>query len=245
MNNYRLQIQYDGGKYKGWQRLGDNDNTIQAKIEHILSEMLARKIEIIGASRTDAGVHALAQIANFKVAEKLDPDKVKTYLNKYLSMDICVNGVDEVSENFHSRFNVKNKTYLYKIWNKECSNPFARKYSMYVKEKLDLEKIILATKYFIGEHDFTAFTNAKSKTKSKVRTIESISVNEVDGFIEIRLRGDGFLHNMARRIVGTLIEIGIGRKKVEDISKIFESGKRDQTGDMADACGLYLEKIRY
>ncbi|HCC07174.1 MAG TPA: tRNA pseudouridine(38-40) synthase TruA [Clostridiales bacterium] len=245
MNNYRLQIQYDGGKYKGWQRLGDDDNTIQGKIEHILSEMIGRKIEIIGSSRTDAGVHALAQIANFKIAEKLDADKVKDYLNKYLPMDICVNEVDEASENFHARFNVKNKTYLYKIWNKECTNPFMRKYSMYVKEKLDLEKMILATKYLIGEHDFTAFTNAKSKTKSKVRTIESIAINDVDGFIEIRLRGDGFLHNMARRVVGTLIDIGVGRKKADEIPKIFESGKRDQTGDMADACGLYLEKVRY
>jgi len=245
MNNYKLIIQYDGNKYKGWQRLGNTDDTVQARIENVLSKMLDRKIEIIGCSRTDTGVHALGQVANFMVNDKLNVLDTKNYINKYLPVDICVTEVIQASERFHARYNANGKTYLYKIWNKEHANPFMRKYSMYVKEKLNIEIMREASKYFLGEHDFTAYTNAKSKSKSMLRNIKSIEIKEINNFIEIRISGDGFLHNMARRIIGTLIEIGLDRKKGEDIPRILELKKRDQTGEMALACGLYLEEIRY
>ncbi|HBY20730.1 MAG: tRNA pseudouridine(38-40) synthase TruA [Clostridiales bacterium GWE2_32_10] len=245
MNNYKLIIQYDGNKYKGWQRLGNTDDTVQARIENVLSKMLDRKIEIIGCSRTDTGVHALGQVANFMVNDKLNVLDTKNYINKYLPEDICVTEVIQASERFHARYNANGKTYLYKIWNKEHANPFMRKYSMYVKEKLNIEIMREASKYFLGEHDFTAYTNAKSKSKSMLRNIKSIEIKEINNFIEIRISGDGFLHNMARRIIGTLIEIGLDRKKGEDIPRILELKKRDQTGEMALACGLYLEEIRY
>jgi tRNA pseudouridine38-40 synthase len=245
MNNYKLIIQYDGGRYKGWQRLGKGENTIQGKIENVLSELVGRKIEIIGCSRTDAGVHALAQIANFKIDENLTESEIKNYLNRYLPQDISITQVMSVPERFHARYNSKAKTYLYKIWNEEHTNPFMRKYSMHVKQKLNIERMKKACQYFIGEHDFTAFSNAKSKKKSMVREIYSIDIVENGGFIQIRVRGNGFLYNMVRKIVGTLIEVGLGKIDAEDIPRILDSKERSQVGCLADAGGLYLEKIDF
>lgn len=245
MNNYRLLIQYDGSRYKGWQRLGNGENTIQGKIEAVVSELAGKETEIIGASRTDAGVHALAQVANFKTDKEISPYEVKKYLNRYLPEDICIKEVNSVADNFHSRFNAKNKTYLYKIWNHEVKNPFMRKYSMHVDKKLNLDKMKEASEYFLGSHDFTAFSNAKSKKKSMVRDIYSISITENSGFIEIRVQGNGFLYNMVRRIVGTLIEIGLGKVDAKVIPAVMESGDRSKAGYIADASGLYLEKIEF
>ena len=245
MNNYRLTIQYDGGRYKGWQRLGNGENTIQGKIENVLSEMVGKKIQIIGCSRTDAGVHALAQIANFKISENLTEYEVKNYLNKYLPHDISIKEVMLVSENFHARYNAKGKVYLFKIWNEKYTNPFMRNYSMYVEKRLNITKMKKASQYFIGEHDFTAFSNAKSKKKSMVRKIYSIDIEENAGLIQIRVRGNGFLYNMVRRIVGTLIEVGSGRVDARNIPIIINSKERNQAGYIADACGLYLEMIEF
>jgi tRNA pseudouridine38-40 synthase len=245
MNNYKLVIQYDGGRYKGWQRLGNGESTIQDKIEHVLSEMAGHEIEIIGCSRTDAGVHALAQIANFKLEIPQSEELIKNYLNQYLPMDISVKEVTAVSENFHARYNAKDKTYLYKIWNKEYTNPFMRKYSMHVSKKLNLNEMIIASSYLTGAHDFTAFSNAKSKKKSMVREIYSIDFQEEDGFINIRVRGDSFLYNMVRWIIGTLVEVGLGNMDAKEIPSIIEAKDRNQTGNLADAGGLYLEKITY
>jgi len=245
MNNYKLTIQYDGGRYKGWQRLGDSENTIQGKMENVLSEMTGEKIEIIGCSRTDAGVHALSQIANVKFSANLSETEIKTYMNHYLPQDISVTELALVPETFHARYNAKAKTYLYKIWNEEFTNPFMRKYSMHVEKKLNISDMKKACRYFIGEHDFTAFSNAKSKKKSMVREIYSIDINELDGFLDIRVRGNGFLYNMVRRIIGILIEVGLGKVEAEDIPNIIISKERYQAGNMADACGLFLEKIDY
>lgn len=244
MNNYKLTIQYDGGRYKGWQRLGNGENTIQGKIENVLSEMVGGKIEIIGSGRTDAGVHALAQIANFKISDNLAESEIKLYLNKYLPQDISVTEVTLVPERFHARYNATDKTYLYKIWNEAHTNPFMRKYSMHVEKKLDITRMEKAAKHFIGEHDFTAFSNAKSKKKSMVRKIYSIDIEENSGFIEIRVRGNGFLYNMVRKIVGTLINVGLGEIQADAISDILHSKERNHAG-FADACGLYLEKIDF
>lgn len=245
MNNYKLTIQYDGGRYKGWQRLGDDENTIQGKLENVLSELIGEKIEVIGCSRTDAGVHALLQIANFKTSRNFTDIEIKTYLNKYLPHDISIIKVTSVPESFHSRYNAKAKTYLYKIWNEEHANPFLRKFSMHIEKKLNISEMIKASSFFIGEHDFTSFSNAKSKKKSMVREIYSIDITENDGLIEIRVSGNGFLYNMVRRMIGTLIEVGLGKTKVENITNIMISKERYQAGSMAEACGLFLEKIDY
>ncbi|PEP56914.1 MULTISPECIES: tRNA pseudouridine(38-40) synthase TruA [Bacillus] len=245
MNNYKLTIQYDGGRYKGWQRLGNNDNTIQGKIESVLSEMTGREIEIIGCSRTDAGVHALHQVANFKIDENLPELKVKKYLNQYLPNDISITDVELVSERFHARYNSKSKTYLYKIWNEEHTNPFMRKYSMHVGKKLNIENMQKAAQYLIGSHDFTAFSNAKSKKKSMVREIYMLDVVESEGFIQIRVNGNGFLHNMVRKVVGALVEVGLGQLDAEVIPQILEAKQRNQINCLADASGLYLEKVDF
>lgn len=245
MNNYRLTIQYDGARYKGWQRLGNDDNTIQGKIENVISALVGKETEIIGCSRTDAGVHALAQIANFKISEKLAESDIKNYLNKYLPQDISIKKVKLVPESFHARYSAKDKIYLYKIWNEDHINPFMRKYSMHVEKPLNIMKMKTACQYFIGEHDFTAFSNAKSKKKSMVREIHSIDIEENAGLIQIRVRGNGFLYNMVRRIVGMLIEVGLNEVVGEDILKIINSRERNQAGFIADAGGLYLERIEY
>ncbi len=245
MNNYKLTIQYDGESFKGWQRQGNSENTIQGKIEKALSVMTGQSIEINGASRTDAGVHALAQIANFKISEFLEENKLKEFLNHYLPRAISITDVELVPERFHARYNAKDKTYLYKIWNQEYSNPFMRKYSMHVERKLDIEKMRNASPHFIGEHEFTVYSNAKSNKKDMVREIYSLDVEEVDGFIQFRICGNGFLYNMVRKIIGTLIEIGLGEKEADDVPAILLSKERILTGGMADACGLYLEKITY
>lgn len=245
MNNYKIVIQYDGGRYKGWQRQGNGDSSIQGKIENVLSEMTGNKVEIIGCSRTDAGVHAISQVANFKISEQYSAKEVKDYLNKYLPHDISVIACSIEVDRFHARYNAKDKTYLYKIWNKEYTQPFMRKYSMHVEKKLNVAAMKQASSHFIGKHDFTAYSNAKSKKKSMVREIYSIHLEEEAGFLHIRVTGDGFLYNMVRKIVGTLIEVGAGRIKPDHIPGIIESKKRDQTGPMAEACGLYLEKVKF
>lgn len=245
MNNYKMIIQYDGGRYKGWQRLGNGENTIQDKIEHVLSEMAGYEIEVIGCSRTDAGVHALAQVANFKINELLSEDHIKNYLNQYLPQDICVVEVSLVPEIFHARYNAKDKTYLYKIWNKEYTNPFMRKYSMHVSKELNVADMKEAFSYLVGTHDFTAFSNAKAKKKSMVREIYAIDMEQEAEFINIRVRGEGFLYNMVRWIVGILIEVGLGNMQGKEIPNIISSKERNKTGNLAEAGGLYLEKITY
>lgn len=246
MYNYKLILQYDGGRYKGWQRLSRGEATIQDKIEQVLSQLDGQPVEIIGCSRTDAGVHALAQVANFKTKNKYGCDELMGYLNRYLPKDISILKAEEAEEQFHARYHAKEKTYLYKIWNREYSNPFMRKYSMHVAERLEQEVMAQAGRYFVGTHDFTAFSNAKSKKKSMERTIYSVEIShEDDGFLHIRIRGDGFLYNMARWIVGTLIAVGLGRMKAEEIPEILASKERGRAGDLAEALGLYLEKIVY
>ena len=245
MYNYRLLIQYDGGRYKGWQRLGKGENTIQEKIESVLSELTGKDTEIIGSSRTDAGVHALAQVANFKSVKRFAEAEVQKYLIDFLPHDISVIDVTLVPENFHARYNAKGKTYLYRIWNQEYPNPFMRKYSMHVKNKLDMSSMKKAAEYFIGEHDFTAFSNAKTNKKSMIRTLDAVSVQENDGFIDIRVSGDGFLYNMVRKIAGTLIAVGSGETQAESIPQMILSKERSQVTHLADACGLFLESIEF
>ena len=245
MKNYKLTIQYDGARYKGWQRLGNGDQSIQGKIENVLTEMAGQKMEIIGCSRTDAGVHALHQVANFHMNMDKEPSDIHAYLNKYLPNDISITKVEIVPDRFHARYNAKDKTYLYRIWNETYTNPFARKYSMHVAEELNVANMNKAAKHFIGKHDFTAFSNAKSKKKSMVREIHAIKIEKDAGFIQIRITGDGFLYNMVRKIVGTLLEVGLGKIKEDQIPFILEEKNRALTGMMAEANGLLLERVEF
>ncbi len=245
MYNYKLTLQYDGGRYKGWQKLGDHENTIQETLSRVLSEFAGEETEVIGCSRTDAGVHALGQVANVKLKRRVQPRILMEYLNQHLPQDIGVTEVISVPESFHARYLAKRKTYLYQIWNREHPNPFRRKYSMHVVQSLEIEAMREAAVHFIGEHDFTAFSNAKSEKKSMVRTIYSIELRSEEGMLFLRICGDGFLYNMVRKMVGVLIEIGLGKLPAGTVPELLTAGDRSRINVLAEACGLFLEKIEY
>jgi tRNA pseudouridine38-40 synthase len=240
-----MTISYDGSRYKGFQRLKDNDMTIQGKIEDVLSKMTNESIEIIGSGRTDMGVHAYGQVANFKTNSNLSIDKMKSYLYEYLPEDIVITNLEEVEDRFHSRYNAKSKVYLYKIYNNKFHDPFLRRYTAHIPKKLDIDLMREASKYFIGEHDFTSFASSKSKKKSNVRTIHSINIKEENGLIEIYFEGNGFLYNMVRIMTGALIDVGHKKILPEDIKKMLEEKDRTKSSDTAAAKGLYLYKVSY
>ena len=265
MQNYKMTIQYDGTRYQGWQRLKDSDKSIQGKIEEVLTRMCNHKVEIHGSGRTDANVHAIGQVASFKIETEKTCEEIQDYLNTYLPEDIAVVDVCEVDERFHARLTKCRKTYLYRINNANISNVFERKYVYNVPERLDIEKMKKAASYLIGEHDFVGFSSLKKVKKSTVRRIYECRVtphppqavplplegkaygrstggnNEID----IYITGDGFLYNMVRIIVGTLIEIGKGERKPEDILKVLESKNRTDAGFTAPGQGLILYEVRY
>lgn len=245
MRNIKLTIRYDGSRYKGFQRLKDNDMTIQGKIEDVLSKMTNESIEIIGSGRTDMGVHAYGQVANFKTNSNLSIEKMKSYLYEYLPEDIVITNLEEVEDRFHSRYNAKSKVYLYKIYNNKFHDPFLRRYTTHISKKLDIELMREASKYFIGEHDFTSFASSKSKKKSNIRTIYSINIKEDNGLIEIYFEGNGFLYNMVRIMTGALIDVGHKKIVPEDIKKMLEEKDRTKSSDTAAAKGLYLYKVSY
>ncbi|OPJ56486.1 tRNA pseudouridine(38-40) synthase TruA [Alkalithermobacter paradoxus] len=245
MRNIKMTIQYDGSKYKGWQRLKNNDMTIQSKIENILSKMTGENIEIIGSGRTDGGVHAIAQVANFKTNCSIGVSEIMDYMYKYLPEDIVVTKIEEVNERFHSRYNAKSKTYIYKIWNDTYHNPFLRKYYEHIDQKLDIEAMKKGASYLIGEHDFSSFKSSRSQKKSNVRTVYSIDITRNESIVEISIHGNGFLHNMVRIIVGTLLEVGLYKKRPEDIKDILQKKDRSLAGPTASPKGLYLFNIEY
>ena len=245
MRNIKMTIRYDGSRYKGFQRLKDNDMTIQGKIEDVLSKMTSESIEIIGSGRTDMGVHAYGQVANFKTNSNLSIEKMQSYLYEYLPEDIVITNLEEVDERFHSRYNAKSKVYLYKIYNNKFHDPFLRRYTTHISKKLDIELMKEASKYFIGEHDFTSFASSKSKKKSNVRTIHSINIKEDNGLIEIYFEGNGFLYNMVRIMSGALIDVGHKKISPQDIKRMLEEKDRSKSSDTAPAKGLYLYKVSY
>ena len=245
MRNIKMTIRYDGSRYKGFQRLKDNDMTIQGKIEDVLSKMTSESIEIIGSGRTDMGVHAYGQVANFKTNSNLSIEKMQSYLYEYLPEDIVITNIEEVDERFHSRYYAKSKVYLYKIYNNKFHDPFLRRYTTHISKKLDIELMKEASKYFIGEHDFTSFASSKSKKKSNVRTIHSINIKEDNGLIEIYFEGNGFLYNMVRIKSGALIDVGHKKISPQDIKRMLEEKDRSKSSDTAPAKGLYLYKVSY
>lgn len=249
MKNIRLTIQYDGTRYKGWQRQrekNDNITTIQGKIENVLTKMLGEEIELIGCSRTDAGVHVENYIANFFTKSEYSFEEMKKYLLDYLPEDIVIKNIKLAGDRFHSRYNVKSKTYVYRIDNKDYMDVFNKRFSYYLKDKLDVVSMKKASNYLIGTHNFKSFTNLKANTKkSTIRTINFINIIENNGIIEIEINGDGFLLNMVRIIVGTLIEVGNKKINPEDIKDILEKENREFAGDKVPAKGLILKEIFY
>ena len=244
MRNLRLDICYDGTRYRGWQRLSDSDNTIQGKLEQCLSRILGENVEITGSGRTDAGVHALAQVANFHCESTMPASEILKNLCRYLPEDIGIYSCKDCSERFHARLNAKEKTYLYRIWNSDAPCVFQRRYVTVLPETLDVDAMKQAAEYLLGEHDFSAFCGNPRFKKSTVRYIRSIEVLRDQEELQIRITGNGFLHNMVRILVGTLIEVGRGERSVDSISALF-GGKRSEAGFLAPAQGLCLQEVYY
>lgn len=245
MRNIKLLIEYDGKRYKGWQKLKANSLTIQEKFENLLSKMTNEEISVIGCGRTDASVHALNYYANFHTNSNMSTDDMFIYINKFLPEDIQVKSVKDCSERFHARYNVLNKTYLYRIYNNKSHNIFNRHYEYIIVESLDIKKMQKASEYLIGTHDFQSFTTMKSKKKSTIKTINSITITKNTNQIDIEINGKSFLWHMVRIIVGTLIEVGKGVLSPEDIINILEKRKREHSGPKAPAHALFLKNVEY
>lgn len=246
MYNYRIAVQYDGGRYDGWQRLGRDasDNTIEFRIKEILKKLTGEETEIFCGCRTEKGVHAYGQVANFKLNSRQNCAELKNYLNRYLPRDIGVNQVEEVDERFHSRLNAKSKTYIYRIDTGNVANVFDRKYSYHTFYKLNYDAMNQAAEYFLGKHDFKAFTTAK-KSKSTEKEIMELSIELKDNAIcEIKIIANDFLHNMARFMIGMLLDVGNGLKKPENVRDILD-GKEVQMSLPAESYGLFLYDVCY
>ena len=244
MRNLRLDICYDGGRYKGWQRLAQDDNTIQSKLEKALSRILEEPIEIYGSGRTDAGTHAAMQVANFHCQNTMPCDEILLQLRRYLPEDIGVYSCKNVSQRFHARLNAKQKTYCYRIWNSDKPCVFQRKYVYIYPQKLNVDIMQSAANVFLGTHDFSAFCANKKMKKTTVRAIADFKVERVGEEIRFTVTGNGFLHHMVRIMVGTLLEIGQGERQPESIEKLF-GGKREDAGITLPACGLCLMEVAY
>lgn len=245
MRNIRLKISYEGTRYQGWQRQKGTGNTIQGKIEDVLAKMLSHPVEIHGSGRTDAGVHARGQVANFKCDTDMTEEEIKEYLNEYLPMDIGITEVKEVSPRFHSRLNVTGKRYIYRVWNSTEHNIFERKYVYSFIGELDFDKMKAAARMLMGTHDFQSFCGKKVKKKSTVRTITRLDIIRIGNEIRFIYEGDGFLFHMVRILTGTLLEIGTGEMAIEQLPGILESRLRQNAGRTAPAAGLILDEVFY
>lgn len=244
MRNLRLDLCYDGSRYKGWQRLPGTDNTIQNKLETVLSKMLEEPIEVVGSGRTDAGTHAKNQVANFHCNSTMPCEEILTNLRRYLPEDIGIYSCRNVSPRFHARLNAKTKTYRYRLWNGEKPCVFDRKYVYVCRDALNLEKMQAAAQYFVGTHDFSAFCANKNMKKSTVRCIHSFDIEVMDQEICFTVTGNGFLHHMVRIMVGTVLEVGRLEREPSSISELFGK-ERAAAGVLVPACGLCLMEVSY
>ena len=244
MRNIKLTIEYDGKKFNGWQKQPNKPN-IQGEIENAIKEITGEEVDLIASGRTDAGVHALGQIANFKINSNIDIEKIPYALNSKLKKSILIKEAEEVEEKFHSRYNAKQKTYRYIINNSKHGTAIYRDLEYHMPIKLNVEKMKQAVKYFEGEHDFKAFKASGTSSKSSVRTIYKAEVIEEREKIKIELTGNGFLYNMVRIIAGTLVDVGLEKIKAEDIPSIIELGERSKAGKTLPAHGLYLVEVKY
>ena len=245
MRNIKLTIEYDGSRYQGWTRLGKNEsgNTISNKIRDVLRKMTGEEIDEFNCGcRTEVGVHAYAQVANFKIANDANVRDIKYYLNRYLPMDIAITDVREVPERFHAQLNATSKTYVYRMTVSDVPSVFDRKHTYHCFRTPDIRLMQEASLSFIGVHDFKNFSTVK-KAKSTLRKIYEIEIYGDGEEMQIMISADDFLHNMARIIIGTLLEIGLGTRHIDDIYEIFD-------GELAasspcDPKGLYLQEITY
>ena len=244
MKRVMLTVAYDGTNYCGWQ-VQPNGDTIEGQLNKHLSELLGEPITVIGASRTDSGVHALCNLAVFDTNARMPAEKISYALNQRLPEDIKIQKSEEVAADFHPRKVATRKTYEYKIYNAQFPNPVMRLYSHFTYVPMDVEKMREAARFFVGEHDFAAVSTFKPEVESTVRTIYNLSVMKEDDVIAIRVTGNGFLYNMVRIIAGTLMEIGRGRMEPSEVPELLASGDREKAGPTAPAQGLTLVSYEF
>ena len=244
MRNIKLIIEYDGSKFGGWQKQTTKLN-IQGEIEQAIKEITGEEIELTASGRTDAGVHSLGQVANFKTNSEIEIDKIPYAINSKLKKSIVIKSAEEVEENFHARYNCKGKKYKYIINNSEQGTAIYRGLECHIPQKLDIEKMQKAIKYFEGEHDFKGFRASGTSSKSSVRTIYKAEVKQEGEKITIELTGNGFMYNMVRIISGTIVDVGLGKVMPEEIPQLIASKDREKAGKTLPPYGLYLVEVYY
>ena len=245
IKNFKITIEYDGTRYHGWQRQ-KNDQTIQEEIEKAVLTITGQKVSLTGSGRTDAGVHAHAQVANFKCETNLGPQDIFGGLNSLTADDVVIRRCEEVEASFHARYDVKSKTYVYKILNRPNPTAIGRQYAWYIRKELNLDAMRAASIHLIGKHDFKAFEGVGSPRAHTTRTIYKASlIKEQDGYLTFEIEADGFLRFMVRNIVGTLVDVGRGKISPDEFKRILESKNRDQAGATAPAHGLFLKTVDY
>jgi len=252
--NYKIIVCYDGTRYNGWQKQGNTEETIQGKLENVIGRMTGEITEVTGAGRTDAGVHALGQTANFFAEPDRTAEEIREYLNEYLPEDIAVRSVSEVSPRFHSRYCTSGKIYRYAAAKEKSENLFRRRYMWQYYEfcrdrgrsaKLSVSAMRSASECLIGTHDFRSFCGDRHRKKPTVRTVRRIDIEEDESTVVMTFEGDGFLPYMVRIMAGTLIETGSGMRDPGDLKKILEGKDRSLAGMTAPACGLTLAEVLY
>ncbi len=244
MRNIKLTIEYDGKDFNGWQKQPNKLN-IQGTIEQAIKSITGEDVDLNASGRTDAGVHALGQVANFKTNSQIPIEKFAIAINSKLKKSIVIKKAEEVDERFHSRLSCKKKTYRYIINNSEEGSAIYRNLETHIPQKLDVDKMKKAVKYFEGEHDFKAFKASGTSGKNSVRTIFETNIYQKENRIYIELTGNGFLYNMVRIIAGTLVEVGLGKIEPTNIPEIIKEGKREKAGKTLPPNGLYLLKVMY
>ncbi|EJO5348510.1 tRNA pseudouridine(38-40) synthase TruA [Clostridium botulinum] len=246
MKNIKLKLEYDGTNYCGWQKQKDERFiTLQGTLQKVISNITKEDIKVTGVSRTDSGVHAKGYVCNFFTNTRIPTENLKKVINNKLPADIVVLSSEEVNSEFHSRFCSKGKTYEYTILNSSQPIAIGRNYVFHFKDKLDVDNMVIASKHFLGTHDFSAFKTSGSSVKTSVRTINKFEINKEDNFIKFIITGNGFLYNMVRIIVGTLIEVGLNKREPEDIKYVIESKDRTKSGPCVPSSGLCLKEVFY
>ncbi len=243
--NYKLVISYDGSRYYGWEHQPTTEMTIQGKLEQVLLRMVDEEVEVIGAGRTDAGVHARAMVANVRLDTAMTELEIRDYMNRYLPEDICIREVRQASERFHSRYNALGKTYCYTCYVGEVKPVFDRKYVYIPEEMPDVERMQRAAEYLVGTHDFASFCSNPRMKKSTVRKVDRIDVVKKGSYLTLTYHGTGFLQHMVRILTGTLLEVGFGKREPEDMLSLLEARKRALAGFTAPAKGLCLIRVDY
>lgn len=249
MKNFKMIVSYDGTRYFGWEHQPDTELTIQGKLESVLNRLEGlpegRSVTVIGAGRTDAGVHARAMTCNVLLETELSGEEIQAYMNRYLPDDISVNNVRQAADRFHSRFKATGKTYRYTCWYGASKPVFDRRYVTVLPQEPDVEKMREAAEYLTGMHDYRSFCGNARMKKSTVRVVDEIRIETSGSYIRLYFHGNGFLQNMVRIMTGTLLEVGYGKREPEEMERILEAKDRREAGFTAPAGGLCLMKVDY